>query len=74
MSVVAPVVDFVSLTEKAKKIAERRSMLQAQEAAVSKQIADIKASLIKEYGEDYMELFNTSVGLIQQWDQEHASV
>ena len=66
------VVAFASLMEKAKKIAERRSMLQAQEATISKQLEDVKASLIKEYGEDYMAQFNEAVVRIQEWDKANA--
>ena len=65
-------IDFQYLTEKAKKISDRRSLLQAQEAALSKQVADLQSSLIQEYGENYLEQFNEAVSRIQQWDQAHA--
>ena len=68
MTGVVPVVDFVSLTEKAKQLSERRTFLQAQEAALSKQIDAIQASLVKDYGEDYMSVFNTAVENIKVWD------
>ena len=66
-------IDFQTLTEKAKKISEKRSMLQAQEAALSKQVQDLQASLVQEYGENYMVQFNEAVQRIQQWDSAHAS-
>jgi len=72
--VVAPVVDFASLSEKAKRIAERRSMLQAQEAAISGQLNDIQASLVRDYGQNYLGAFNEAVARIQQWDQAHSQV
>ena len=64
-------VDFQALTEKAKKISEKRSMLQAQEATLSKQVEDLTASLVQEYGNNYMESFNDAVERIQQWDAAH---
>ena len=73
MSSVVGSVDFQVLTEKAKKISERRSMLQAQEATLSKQISDLENSLVQEYGDNYMESFNEAVQKIQQWDAVHAS-
>ena len=73
MAIVTPAMDFAALTEKAKKIAERRSFLQAQESAIMKQLQDIQSSLVAEYGENYLGLFNDSVALIQQYDQAHAS-
>ena len=72
MAIVSPELDFQALTEKAKRIAEKRSMLQAQEAALSKQITDLQASLVQEYGANYMDLFKESVSKISQWDQAHA--
>ena len=68
-----PTIDFNVLTEKAKKISEKRSMLQAQEAALSKQVDELQASLVQEYGENYMAQFNEAVQRIQQWDAAHAS-
>jgi len=65
-------VDFQTLTEKAKKISERRSMLQAQESTLSKQIAELQGSLVQEYGENYMMAFQEAVTRIQQWDSVHA--
>ena len=65
--------DFQTLMEKAKKIEERRSMLQAQEITLSKQVKDLEDSLIQEYGADYMVAFNDSVSKINQWDMAHAS-
>jgi len=64
--------DFQVLTEKAKKIAEQRSMLQAQETTLSKQIEELQASLVQEYGKDYMSLFDDAVSRIEQWDMAHA--
>lgn len=64
--------DLQGLTDKAKQISERRSMLKAQVDAISKQISDIKSSLVHDFGEDYMERFNEAVDLIYKWDQEHA--
>jgi len=65
-------VDFQSLTEKAKRISEKRAMLQAQEAALSKQVEELQTSLVQEYGDNYMSLFDEAVERIQQWDQAHA--
>ena len=67
------VIDFVSLTEKAKKISDRRSMLKAQEAATLKQLSDIEASLVAEYGEGDLDTFYKMVELIKQWDETHHS-
>ena len=67
------IINFQALTEKAKKISEKRSMLQAQEAALSKQVQDLQASLVQEYGENYMSLFDEAVQRIEQWDSAHAS-
>jgi len=64
--------DFQVLTEKAKKISEQRSMLQAQETTLSKQIEELQASLVQEYGKDYMSLFDDAVSRIEQWDMAHA--
>ena len=72
MADVAEGIDFVSLTEKAKKISERRSMLAAQEATLRKQIDDIEASLVKDYGADYMAQFNDAVAKINQWEAANA--
>ena len=72
VSSVVPAVDFAASAEKAKKIAERRSVLQAQEVAISKQLEDTKAFLVKEFGEGYMALFAESIEMIQKWDQEHS--
>ena len=71
MAVVAPV-DFQALADKAKKISERRSMLQAQEAALTKQVSDLEASLVQEYGPNYLSVFNDTVAKLQQWDAAHA--
>jgi len=72
MAVKPPELDFQVLTEKAKKIAEKRSMLQAQETTLSKQIKDLQDSLVQEYGENYMSLFDDAVSRIEQWDVAHA--
>ena len=65
--------DFKALAEKAKKIEERRSILQAQEVTLSKQIKDLQDSLVQEYGANYIETFNESIIRIQEWDLAHAS-
>ena len=65
--------DFKALTEKAKKIEERRSLLQAQEVTLSKQIKDLQDSLVQEYGANYMDTYQESIGRIQAWDLAHAS-
>ena len=76
MPVVSPgstlAVDFQALSEKAKKISEKRSMLMAQEAALSKQVEELQSSLVQEYGENYMSLFDEAVARIQEWDAAHA--
>lgn len=64
--------DFREMTEKAKQIAERRSVLNAQEEALSKQIDDVQVSLVKEYGEDYLEQYQNAVARIRKWDEFHA--
>ena len=64
-------VDFQALAEKAKKISEKMSMLQAQEATLSKQVDELQASLVQEYGENYMQSFNDAVVRIQEWDAAH---
>jgi len=65
-------IDFQVLTAKAKEISDRRAMLQAQEATLSKQMEDLHTSLVQEYGENYMDSFNEAVARIQQWDQAHS--
>jgi hypothetical protein len=60
------------LVEKAKKLSERRNFLQAQEQSLLKQIEEIKASLIKEFGENYQELFGEAVEKIRAWESSHA--
>jgi len=72
MAVQVPELDFQVLTEKAKEIAEKRSMLQAQKTTLAKQIDELHSSLVKEYGNDYMTLFNDAVSRIEQWDVAHA--
>jgi len=72
MALIVPELDFQALTEKAKKIAEQRSMLQAQESTLSKQIEDLQSSLVQEYGENYLSLFDEAVSRIEQWDSAHA--
>jgi len=72
MALTVPERDFQSLTEKAKKIAEQRSLLQAQESTLSKQIEELQSSLVQEYGKDYMSLFDDAVSRIEQWDSAHA--
>jgi len=72
MSVKPSELDFQALTEKARKIAEKRSLLQAQETTLTKQINELQASLVQEYGENYMSLFDDAVSRIKQWDVAHA--
>jgi uncharacterized pyridoxal phosphate-containing UPF0001 family protein len=64
--------DFSALVEKAKKLAERRSLLQAQEQSLLKQIEETKAALVREFGENYQELFSEAVEKIRKWDADHA--
>jgi hypothetical protein len=66
--------DFGALVEKAKKLAERRSFLQAQEQSLLKQIDDTKAALVKEFGENYMELYAEAVSKIAAWENSLAGV
>jgi hypothetical protein len=66
--------DFGALVEKAKKLAERRSFLQAQEQSLLKQIDETKAALVKEFGENYMELYEEAVEKIDAWENSHAGV
>jgi hypothetical protein len=66
--------DFSALVEKAKKLTERRNFLQAQEQSLLKQIAETKDSLVKEFGENYEDLFNESVKKIVDWEASHAGV
>jgi hypothetical protein len=63
--------DYDVLVEKAKKLSERRSFLMAQQQSISKQIEETKASLVKEFGENYEELFNDSVNKIREWEASH---
>jgi uncharacterized protein (DUF3084 family) len=61
------------LLAKAKKLAERRSFLQAQEQSLKKQVDELKASLVKEFGENYQELYSEAVQKIRDWDESHAA-
>ena len=74
MTVDAGGVDFKALEAKAKAIADRRAFLQAQESSLAKQIADVEGSLVSEYGEDYMSVFNDAVAKIGAWEMAHAAV
>jgi uncharacterized protein (DUF3084 family) len=64
--------DYDDLMEKAKQLSEKRNFLLAQEQSLSKQIEDLKASLEKEFGKDYMALFNEAVEKISAWETSHA--
>jgi hypothetical protein len=64
-------IDYNALVEKAKKFSERRSFLQAQEQSLLQQIEDTKASLVKEFGENYEELFDEAVKKIDEWELSH---
>ena len=64
--------DYRVLVEKAKKIEEQRSLLRAKEDTLSKQIDELQSSLVQEYGENYMSLFDDAVARIKQWDLAHA--
>jgi hypothetical protein len=66
-------IDYNALVEKAKKLSERRSFLQVQEQSLLKQIDETKASLVKEFGENYEELFNESVKKIDEWEMSHTA-
>jgi hypothetical protein len=66
--------DFSVLVEKAKKLSERRNFLQAQEQSLLKQIEETKASLVKEFGENYQVLFNEAVEKIAAWESAHSGV
>jgi len=72
MANISPQVDFQVLMKKAKEIEEQRSLLQAKEETLSKQIEDLHSSLVQEYGENYMSLFDEAVDRITQWDLAHA--
>ena len=64
--------DFNVLVDKAKKIEEQRSLLKAKEDTLTKQVEELHSSLVQEYGEGYMALFDEAVGRINQWDLAHA--
>jgi hypothetical protein len=66
--------DFQALAEAAKKISDRRVWLQAQEQSLSKQVSDLEGALVKEYGENYMDVFNDAVVKISKWESDHESV
>jgi flagellar hook-associated protein FlgK len=72
MAVIAPEYDYNDLMEKAKQLSEKRNFLLAQEQSLSKQIEDLNASLEKEFGKDYMALFNEAVEKINAWEKSHA--
>jgi hypothetical protein len=63
--------DYDALVEKAKQLSERRSFLLAQQQSISKQMEETRASLVKEFGENYEELFNDSVNKIREWEDSH---
>ena len=64
--------DFQVLVDNAKRIEEQRSLLKAKEDTLSKQIEELHSSLVQEYGEGYMTLFDEAVARINQWDIAHA--
>jgi hypothetical protein len=65
-------IDYQVLADKAKKIEEQRSLLKAKEDTLSKQVEELHSSLVQEYGENYMALFDEAAARIQQWDLAHA--
>jgi uncharacterized protein (DUF3084 family) len=64
---------YEDLLAKAKKLSERRSFLKAQEQSLMKQVEELKASLVKEFGENYQELYSEAVQKIRGWDESHVA-
>jgi uncharacterized protein (DUF3084 family) len=65
-------IDYGVLAQRAKELSEKRVSLEAQCTALEKQVKELEASLVADFGEDYMASFYESVAAIQSWEASHA--
>jgi hypothetical protein len=59
---------YEAIIAKAEQLNKKKAALEATEKALKDQIDSLTASLVVDYGEDYMARFNAAVSSVQAWD------